>query len=81
MKAFGIVLPSAPLVFEARTAVVAIAVGVIVTVLSAIVPARRAVRIAPVAALVEPTEDSSGRWSRRRQVIAGAAFGLSVSSH
>ena len=76
LKAFGIVLPSAPLVFEARTAVVAIAVGVIVTVLSAIVPARRAVRIAPVAALVEPTEDSSGLMVGRRQVIAGAAFGL-----
>src|SRR5581483_5962928 len=42
---FGIVLPSAPLVFEARTVVVALGVGVGVTVLSAIVPARRAVRI------------------------------------
>ena len=49
-------LPSAPLVFEARTVVVAIAVGVGVTVISAIVPARRAVRIAPVAALVEHGE-------------------------
>ena len=53
LKAFGIELPSAPLVFEARTVVVAIAVGVGVTVISAILPARRAVRIAPVAALVE----------------------------
>ena len=53
LKAFGIELPSAPLVFEARTVVVALAVGVGVTVISAIVPARRAVRIAPVAALVE----------------------------
>ena len=57
LKAFGIVLPSAPLVFEARTPVVAIAVGVGVTLLSAIVPARRAVRIAPVAALVEQREE------------------------
>ena len=31
LKAFGIVLPSSPLVFEARTAIVAIAVGVGVT--------------------------------------------------
>ena len=44
LKAFGIVLPPAPLVFEARTAVVAIAVGVGVTLVSAIVPARRAVQ-------------------------------------
>ena len=76
LKAFGIVLPSAPLVFETRTAVVAIAVGVIVTVLSAIVPARRAVRVPPVAALVEHTEDEPGSVVRRRQLIAGAGFGF-----
>jgi putative ABC transport system permease protein len=64
LKAFGIVLPSAPLVFEARTAVVAIAVGVGVTLLSAVVPARRAVRIPPVAALVEQREESTGAMRR-----------------
>ena len=42
LGAFGISLPSAPLVFEARTVAVAIGVGVGVTMLSAIVPARRA---------------------------------------
>jgi len=76
LGAFGIVLPSAPLVFEARTAAVALAVGVIVTVLSAIVPARRAVRIAPVAALVEHTEDEPRLVARRRPLIAGAGFGF-----
>jgi len=70
LKAFSITLPSAPLVFEARTPVVAIAVGVGVTVLSAIVPARRAVRIPPVAALVEHSEDE-GRSLRRWRVVAG----------
>jgi putative ABC transport system permease protein len=78
LKAFGIELPSAPLVFEARTVVVAIAVGVGVTVISAIVPARRAVRIAPVAALVEDGGEVA-EIVRRRRVIAGiavAALGL-----
>jgi putative ABC transport system permease protein len=75
LKAFGIVLPSAPLVFEARTAVVAIAVGVGVTLLSAIVPARRAVRIAPVAALVEQREEQ-GSAVRQRTVVRGAIFGV-----
>jgi putative ABC transport system permease protein len=79
LKAFGIVLPSAPLVFEARTVVIAIAVGVGVTVISAILPARRAVRIAPVAALVEHSEDqpqSLRRWRGRAGsvvTIAGVA--------
>jgi putative ABC transport system permease protein len=79
LKAFGIVLPSASLVFEARTVVVAILVGVGVTVLSAIIPARRAVRIAPVAALVDHSEDqpeSLRRWritAGSLLVIAGVA--------
>ena len=70
LKAFGIVLPSAPLVFEARTAVVAILVGVGVTMVSAIVPARRAVRIAPVAALAEQREDETSRVRRLTLVRA-----------
>jgi putative ABC transport system permease protein len=75
LKAFGITLPPAPLVFEARTAVVAIAVGVGVTVISAIAPARRAVRIAPVAALVENREDE-GEVSLRRRIRSGSIVGL-----
>ncbi len=51
LGAFGVTLPPAPLVFEPRTAVVALVVGVGVTVLSALGPARRAVRVPPVAAL------------------------------
>jgi putative ABC transport system permease protein len=75
LKAFGIVLPSSPLVFEARTVVVAIVVGVGVTVVSAIVPARRAVRIAPVAALVDHSEEEPESL-RRWRVIAGSVLAV-----
>ena len=75
LGAFGVTLPSAPLVFEARTAVVAIAVGVGVTVVSAIGPARRAVRIAPVAALVSHSEEDEGE-SMRGRMRAGAAVAV-----
>ena len=51
LKGFGVTLPAGSLVFEARTAVVGLLVGVGVTVVSAISPARRAVRIPAVAAL------------------------------
>jgi putative ABC transport system permease protein len=74
LAAFGITLPSAPLVLEARTALVAIAVGVGVTVVSAIGPARRAVRIAPVAALVDHSEDEGE--SLRRRVSAGTIVAI-----
>jgi putative ABC transport system permease protein len=73
LGAFGVTLPSAPLVFEARTAVVALAVGVGVTVISAIGPARRTVRIAPVAALVATREEEVE--SLQRRVTIGGLVG------
>jgi putative ABC transport system permease protein len=82
LGAFGVTLPSAPLVFEARTAAVAIAVGVGVTVISAIGPARRAVRIAPVAALVETSEEdgeSLGRRATIGSVVALAGIAVLVA--
>jgi putative ABC transport system permease protein len=51
MRAFGIGLELNGLVFEPRTAIVAYAVGVLITMFAAYLPARRASRIAPVAAL------------------------------
>ncbi len=72
LGAFGITLPSAPLVFEARTVAIAITVGVGVTVISALAPARRAVRIAPVAALVA-TREEPAESLRRRVTIGGLA--------
>jgi len=70
LKAVGITLPTGPLVFLPRTVVVALVVGVGVTLVSAISPARRAVRIPPVAALAE-VQSSSGESSRRRMVVGG----------
>ncbi|HSN06125.1 MAG TPA: FtsX-like permease family protein [Candidatus Angelobacter sp.] len=51
LTAFGADLPAAPLVIEPRTVVVALVVGVVVTVVSAYVPARRAAVVPPVAAM------------------------------
>jgi len=74
LGAFGITLPSGALVFEARTVVVAILVGVGVTVVSAVSPARRAVRIPPVAALVDYRQDRGE--SLRRRVVAGGIVAI-----
>ena len=74
LKAFGISLPSAPLVIEARTVLAAMVVGIGVTVVSAISPARRAVRIPPVAALVDNQEEQGE--SLRRRVIAGSVVAI-----
>jgi len=77
LKAFGISLPTGPLVFAARTVVAALVVGVGVTVISAIGPARRAVRIPPVAALADYRGDQA-ESSRRRIVIGGVIAVLGI---
>lgn len=70
MRAIGIDLRLDGLVFQPRTAIVAYAVGVIVTMLAAYVPARRASRIAPVAALRD--DIALPESSIRRRSIVGA---------
>jgi putative ABC transport system permease protein len=74
LKGFGITLPSGPLVFEGRTIVVALVVGVGVTVVSAVGPARRAVRIPPVAALADYRADEEE--SSRRRIVVGSVIAL-----
>ena len=51
MRAIGIDLQLEGLVFQPRTAIVAYGVGIVVTMIAAYIPARRASRISPIAAL------------------------------
>ncbi|MCH7669766.1 MAG: ABC transporter permease [Acidobacteria bacterium] len=80
LEAFGIALPTAAPTLQPRTIVVALIVGVGVTVISAILPARRASRLLPIAALRED-HDASGRKALTTRAIVGSmvtATGLSV---
>ena len=79
LKGFGITLPTGPLVFASRTVIAALAVGVGVTVVSAIGPARRAVRIPPVAALADYRGDQA-ESSRRRIVIGSVVAVLGIAA-
>ncbi|HMD91514.1 MAG TPA: FtsX-like permease family protein [Trebonia sp.] len=74
ISGFGVTLPSGSLVFAPRTVLVGLIVGTGVTLVSAIGPARHAVRIPPVAALSDRQADGGG--SLRRLVSWGA--GLTV---
>ena len=58
-EAFGIDLPTTSLVLESRTVVVALLVGLLVTLVSSLVPALRSTRVPPIAALhsFRPTPD------------------------
>jgi putative ABC transport system permease protein len=73
---FGASLPSGSLTFEPRTAIVGLAVGTLVTVVSAIGPARNAVRIPPVAALTDRATDGAGRSPTRRRLLSGTALAI-----
>ena len=74
LSGFGVTLPSGPLVFEARTVIVCLIVGVGVTLVSAIGPARRAVRIAPVEAVAEQQVEQD--ISMRRRFTWGSVITL-----
>lgn len=70
LNAFGVDVPSTGLLVSSRTIVVCMVVGTLITVIAALVPARRAGRIAPMAALreVEITEETR----RLRRTVAGS---------
>ena len=61
---FGIDLPSSGTVFATRTIVVSLIVGTAVTVVAGIVPAMRATRVAPIAAVREGATPPAGRFAR-----------------
>ncbi|MBV9661860.1 MAG: FtsX-like permease family protein [Acidimicrobiales bacterium] len=73
LSALGVDLPRSSLQFEARTAIVGLIVGTLVTLVSAVLPALRAGRIPPAAGLREDAvfQETS---LRRRAVTGGAVF-------
>jgi putative ABC transport system permease protein len=69
-------LPRTGLVFEPRTAIVAVVAGTLVTLAASVVPAVRATRIAPIAAVREGA--TTGKRPTRRGLVAGVVLlGLS----
>ena len=69
LGAFGIDLPSTTIQLEPRTVAVSILIGIVVTLASSILPARRASSIAPIEALRD--SPPAPRGAARRRVIAG----------
>ena len=69
LAAFGFTVPAAGVLVTPRTVEVALLTGLVVSVAAAFLPARRAARVAPLAALREVAVDTSGR--SRRRLVAG----------
>jgi putative ABC transport system permease protein len=68
--AVGFTLPNTGLLFETRTIVVALLVGVLVTLLASLRPAVRATRVPPIAAVREGATLPESRFARFRTIGA-----------
>jgi putative ABC transport system permease protein len=83
-KALGVDLPSQGTVLKARTVIVSLAIGVGITVLATISPARRATRIPPIAATREGATLPTSRFASHpvtatvALVLAAAAIGVGL---
>jgi putative ABC transport system permease protein len=64
LDSFGINLPQTSTVFKTRTVIVALAVGIIITMIAALRPALRATRVAPIAAAREGALLPPSRWAK-----------------
>ena len=79
MDAVGFALPSTSLQVEPRTIWVSLLVGTVVTVVAAIVPARRATKVLPVEALRESTPGAE-QPSLRRTIIGGTVLAAGAAA-
>ena len=78
LKAFGLDLPNGSAVIAPRTIIVSMVVGVVVTLVAAWLPARKASKVAPIEALRDTALDTSAHSKRRvvfgTLVTAAGAF-------
>jgi putative ABC transport system permease protein len=73
MNAAGLGIPDGPLTIQPRTIILSMAVGILVTMFAALLPARRASSIPPVAAM-SATEARTTPKSLRTRAIVGSAL-------
>jgi putative ABC transport system permease protein len=77
LEAAGIEIPSSGIYIQPRTIIVTIVVGLLVTVVSALVPALRSGRVPPVAAMRDTALETTGT-GHRRLVIGTVITALAV---
>src|SRR5918999_1547481 len=79
LASFGIDLPSTGTVIAPRTVIAGLVVGIITTLVSGLVPARRATHVEPVEAMRDADTPASRGVSRKRLVVAGAVLTLGLA--
>jgi putative ABC transport system permease protein len=79
LSGFGLEIPAGGIVLAPRTVLVSLLTGVLVSAASAVLPARRAAKAPPLAAIRDLAHDSSGQ-SRRRVVVGAAVTAAGVTA-
>ena len=75
----GADIPATGIQFQPRTIIVSLAVGIVVTVLAALLPARKATRVPPVAALQPETAFAPTGFRKRRIVVGVLVTAIGVA--
>jgi putative ABC transport system permease protein len=76
LHAFGVELPSTGVVVQLRTVVVSLVVGTLITMVAAILPARRAAAVAPVEALREADPAAAHERHRGRRLAVASSIAV-----
>ena len=79
LSALGVDIPLGTTVITPATVTISVAVGFVITVVSAVMPARRASKVAPIAALRDIAQDRSA-VSTRRVLTGTVVTSLAVTS-
>jgi len=77
MSSLGFDLPSTAQQLALRTIIAGLSVGIIVTLFSALLPAIKAARIPPIAALMEVETETTGSL-RRRSIVGGVTLAIGL---
>ena len=79
MAALGVKIPIGTMIITTATVAVSMIVGVVVTIVSAVMPARRASKVPPIAALRDIAQDHSA-VSKRRIVVGSSSTVVAVAT-
>ena len=80
LPAVGIDLPTAPLSIEPRTVIVGLGAGLVIALVSALVPARRASKVSVMAALREDAAGPPKAGFLRRTLLGAVVSGLGLAA-
>jgi putative ABC transport system permease protein len=80
LNAVGLAVPGGGVVFKPSTVVISLLVGVGVTVLAALSPARKAAKVAPVAAMQQGLVGSTGYGSKQRVYVGSGLLALGLAT-